>query len=226
LKGLEGKEKCFTLHNFCTNSGKDEDRYISLSSSTSSSSSSSQQRQLQRPTPSKVYPEIKFYSKNNNNTCHQVKTRLDCNTESILKRLDAVLLAHKQNNPTQRAAPKPPSSMSVCRNESGIDVHLPHGLLRSTLISKTQTQYSLMTGPNSMVFQIVLPEINGHSQSTSNIQVNKKPISGEEMAALVEYGSQYLNTFESANKPQPILANTTLDRGESNLSSLDDLEKV
>lgn len=205
LKGLEDttEEKHFVLHNFSNK--LDDQQPLSLSSSTSSSSSSSA-----RPT--------------------SIMTRLDSNTEAILKRVDAALEAFEPTSNTvprkDIATPNFPSPMSVSRNDGGVDIHLPHGVLRSTPLSEKQTQYSLMKTPNTLVLQRVLPEKGA---------VKKAPeasISGEEMATLVKYGSQYLDTYDIANKANTAHISTPAsnrlfverDSGKS-LSSLEDLEK-
>ncbi|KAL7310218.1 protein phosphatase regulator [Mucor circinelloides] len=206
LKGLEAtaKEKRFILHNFSSN--LDDQRPVSLSSSTSSSSSSSA-----RPT--------------------SIMTRLDSNTEAILKRVDAALEAFEPTNniiPRKDIAnPNFPSPMSVSRNEGGVDIHLPHGVLRSTPLSEKQTQYSLMKNPNTLVLQRVLPA----DKITGRKVPEKNAISGEEMATLVKYGSQYLDAYDTANNtiaPTSAAASSRLfverDSGKS-LSSLEDLEK-
>lgn len=152
-------------------------------------------------------------------------TRLDSNTEAILKRVDAALESfEKTNAPRQpkKSLSSFPSPMSVSRNECGVDIHLPHGLLRSTALSDKKTQYSLMTAPNTLVLQKVLPSDNKAKNNTSSI-------SGEEMATLIKYGSQYLDTYDTANKPS-LLSSTnrlTVEKdSEKSLSSLEDLEKV
>lgn len=225
LKGLENttKEKHFVLHNFSNN--VDDQRPVSLSSSTSSSSSSSA-----RPTSSKVFPESHLHRMYSHNS-HPVMTRLDSNTEAILKRVDAALEAFEPTpNTVPRkdiATPNFPSPMSVSRNEGGVDIHLPHGVLRSTLLSEKQTQYSLMKTPNTLVLQRVLPEKGTVKRAPETA------ISGEEMAALVKYGSQYLDTYDTANKATAAHISTSAsnrlfverDSGKS-LSSLEDLEKV
>ncbi|KAL0137524.1 hypothetical protein V8B55DRAFT_1529084 [Mucor lusitanicus] len=231
LKGLEAtaREKHFVLHNFSTT--LDEQRPVSLSSSTSSSSSSSA-----RPTSSKVFPEKhphhhrRMYSHHS----HPVMTRLDSNTEAILKRVDAALEAFEptaNNNIIPRkdiANPNFPSPMSVSRNEGGVDIHLPHGVLRSTPLSEKQTQYSLMKNPNTLVLQRVLPS---DKNTARKVATEKHAISGEEMATLVKYGSQYLDAYDTANNatsPTTPAASSRLfveREGGKSLSSLEDLEK-
>ncbi|KAL9540442.1 hypothetical protein MBANPS3_009680 [Mucor bainieri] len=241
LKDLEAtaREKHFVLHNFSTT--LDDQRPVSLSSSTSSSSSSSA-----RPTSSKVFPEKHPPHRMYSHHSHPVMTRLDSNTEAILKRVDAALEAfepiHNNNNnntiPRKDIAnPNFPSPMSVSRNEGGVDIHLPHGVLRSTPLSEKQTQYSLMKNPNTLVLQRVLP-VDKSTAVRKVAATEKHAISGEEMATLVKYGSQYLDAYDTANSAtsptSAASAATTAaassrlfverDGGKS-LSSLEDLEK-
>lgn len=251
-------ERYFVLHNFNshledqqkqTKLAPPHQRSLSLSSSTSSSSTTSSSANNnnnngRQPTTSKVFPEINlggdsttFYSH------HPVMTRLDSNTEVILKRIDAALEAYekannhrnnsvnvKKNNSNNSNFPSP---MSVSRNESGVDIHLPHGLLRSTALSEKKTQYSLMTTPNTLVLQKVLPADKSTSKPTATAANTaaaanlKNVVSGEEMATLIKYGSQYLDTYDTANKPFSASNRLFMDGdGEKSLSSLDDLEKV
>lgn len=151
-------------------------------------------------------------------------TRLDSNTEAILKRVDAALESFEKTSSRQpkKSLSNFPSPMSVSRNECGVDIHLPHGLLRSTALSDKKTQYSLMTAPNTLVLQKILPSDNKSKNSTNSI-------SGEEMATLIKYGSQYLDTYDTANKPSPLSSTNRLTvekDSEKSLSSLEDLEKV
>jgi hypothetical protein len=231
LRDLKDKtaEKYFVLHNFSNNLSIDE-RPVSLSSSTSSSSTTSSATRMAAggtsASTSKVFPENQrhYYSH------HPVMTRLDSNTEAILKRVDAALEAFEPNTqPIKKdnANPNFPSPMSVSRNEGGVDIHLPHGLLRSTVLNDQKTQYSLMKFPNTLVLQKIMPERKPLKQ-----QQGKVPVSGEEMATLVKYGSQYLDTYDTANKinttPHQLDHNRLFvekDTGKS-LSSLEDLEKV
>lgn len=163
-------------------------------------------------------------------------TRLDSNTEAILKRVDAALEAFEptaNSNTVPRkdiANPNFPSPMSVSRNEGGVDIHLPHGVLRSTSLSEKQTQYSLMKNPNTLVLQRVLPSDKSIVKKAAAAE--KHAISGEEMATLVKYGSQYLDAYDTANNatsPTTPAASSRLfvekESGKS-LSSLEDLEKV
>lgn len=208
-------EKCFVLHNFSSNSEDHQppQRSLSLSSSTSSSSSSSATQ----------------------NRSTSIMTRLDSHTEAILKRVDAALEAFEKNNNSSRNQKRITnfsSPMSVSRNECGIDIHLPHGLLRSTALSDKKTQYSLMTAPNTLVLQKILPADNTgarRSLSSGSINGNEKiAVTGEEMAALIKYGSQYLDTYDTANKPSLLSVTNRLTvekESEKSLSSLEDLEK-
>jgi hypothetical protein len=205
---------------------------LSLSSSTSSSSNSNNSTNNRSTTTSKVFPaEI---SRNSNSSAyshhHPVMTRLDSTTEAILRRIDAALEAYEKGNNRVTKKNFVSSPMSVSRNESGVDIHLPHGLLRSTALDEKKTQYSLMTAPNTLVVQKVLPGDNckvatkGGAGGAANVGV-----SGEEMATLIKYGSQYLDTYDTANKPSLLSASNRLfmDKDiEKSLSSLDDLEKV
>lgn len=231
LQDLKDKtaEKYFVLHNFSSNPNGDE-RPVSLSSSTSSSSTNSSAVRMvavgSATSTSKVFPENQrhYYSH------HPVTTRLDSNTEAILKRVDAALEAFEPNTQAikkDNANPNFPSPMSVSRNEGGIDIHLPHGLLRSTVLDGQKTQYSLMKFPNTLVLQKIMPERKQPARQQRGIAV-----SGEEMATLVKYGTQYLDTYDTANKTHathhPLSQNRLFvekDAGKS-LSSLEDLEKV
>jgi hypothetical protein len=222
-------EKFFVLHNFSNQLANDE-RPVSLSSSTSSSSTTSSAIRMpaigSTPSTSKVFPEKQRLSYSH----HPVMTRLDSNTEAILKRVDAALEAFEPNTQPvkkENANPNFPSPMSVSRNEGGVDIHLPHGLLRSTALNDKKTQYSLMKFPNTLVLQKIMPERKQPQQKQGNV-----PISGEEMATLVKYGTQYLDAYDTANKtnatPHQLSHNRLFvekDTGKS-LSSLDDLEKV
>lgn len=218
----KSSDKYFVLHNFNNNLDDPPQRSLSLSSSTSSSSSSSANRQ----TSSKVFPEIFPHRNPYSHSNHPVMTRLDSNTEAILKRVDAALESFEKNNVSRHqkksSSSNFPSPMSVSRNECGVDIHLPHGLLRSTILSDKQTQYSLMTAPNTLVLQKILPADNKSKNNTNSI-------SGEEMATLIKYGSQYLDTYDTANKPSLLSATNRLTvekDSEKSLSSLEDLEKV
>lgn len=208
------KEKFFILKNSAANS---ENRTLSKSSSASSSSSSSSR-------PTKVFPE--------NSTTYPVMTRLDSTAEDILKRVDAALQTFEpasvpQPNRKDSANPHFPSSMSVCRNKSGVDIHLPHGLLRSTVLPGNKTQYSLMKFPNTLVLQKVLPNEN-------RISLEDTLVSGEELATLIKYGTQYLNAYDTAKNPEhhlqlavnPDQLFTEERDADKSLSSLADLEKA
>lgn len=226
ISDLGKSDKRFVLHNFNSSLDEHPQRPLSLSSSTSSSSSSSAAPN-NRPTSSKVFPEIFPHRNPYSHSNHPVMTRLDSNTEAILKRVDAALESFEKsnNNPSRPKKNSFPSPMSVSRNESGVDIHLPHGLLRSTVLSDRKTQYSLMTAPNTLVLQKVLPADNKRSL----LNTNSTSISGEELATLIKYGSQYLDTYDTANKPTLLSATSRLivERdNEKSPSGLEDLEKV
>lgn len=230
-------EKYFVLHNFSSNLDDQQQlphRSLSLSSSTSSSSSCS--ATANRPTSSKVFPEYITHSTSYSHNSYPVMTRLDSKTEAILKRVDAALETFEKNNAinskNQKRTSNFPSPMSVSRNECGVDIHLPHGLLRSTILSDQKTQYSLMTAPNTLVLQKILPADNSNRRSLSSgsISTDRVAVSGEEMATLVKYGAQYLDTYDTANYKPTLLSATkrlTVEKdNEKSLSSLEDLEKV
>ena len=160
-------------------------------------------------------------------------TRLDSNTEAILKRVDGVLESFERKNALNSKNHNKNSAflspMSVSRNECGVDIHLPHGLLRSTALSDRKTQYSLMTVPNTLVLQKTLPADGISRKSTSNNSISSSDVTGEELATLIQYGSQYLDTYDTANRPSLLSATNRLiveKDSEKSLSSLDDLEKV
>ncbi|KAI8975955.1 hypothetical protein BDB01DRAFT_748282 [Pilobolus umbonatus] len=217
LTQTEDPNKYFILHNLSQT--MTEDRSISLSSSTSSSTTSTSS--IGRATSSKVFPEKYPNRSTYQYTHHPVMTRLDHNTESILKRIDAALEEYNNTHHSNKQSKKVKPTMSVARNESGVDIQLPHGLLRSTAISDTKTQYSLMTTPNRLVMQKILPsDQNGAS---------KDAISGEEMASLIRYGTQFLDTYDSVQNTSSYPNYTyplSVEKDKTtNLSSLDDLEK-
>ncbi|KAI8090154.1 uncharacterized protein B0P05DRAFT_464066 [Gilbertella persicaria] len=201
LKTLDGTEKYFVLHSF--NSIQDRPAQSST---------------MKPTTSSKVFPETIVHNRNHYlSRGHPVMTRLDSQTESILKRIDAALEAY-ETTAVQKKPNAFPSPMSVSRNKDGVDIHLPHGLLRSTTLADKKTQYSLMKFPNTLVLQKTVPGKN--TDNSSNI-------SGEDMATLVKYGSQYLDAYDAANKPLVtgrLLAEK--DSSGKSLSSLEDLEKV
>lgn len=236
-----GKDKSndrhFILHNFNHSTHPTEDsspqqRSLSLSSSTSSSSSSSGGNNHPRPTSSKVFPEKYPYRNPYSHSNHPVMTRLDSHTETILKRVDAALESFEKNHSirnNQRNRQQFPSPMSVSRNESGVDIHLPHGLLRSTVLSDKKVQYSLMTAPNTLVLQKILPPPPPLENTKNTTLSNTSSITGEELATLIKYGAQYLDTYDTANKPNLLSATNRLvveKDSEKSLSSLEDLEKV
>ncbi|OBZ85910.1 hypothetical protein A0J61_06041, partial [Choanephora cucurbitarum] len=220
-------EKLFILHNpFHSTEGQ---LTTSLSSSTKATTSS------------KVFPETSAHNRNHYlYRGHPVMTRLDNNTEAILKRINVALESFEApRSPSTASSPKMKtinfaSPMSVSRSQDGIDIHLPHGLLRSTELADKKTQYSLMKFPNTLVLQKVLPESASSSSSSSNDKPynhhKKASISGEEMAALIQYGSQYLDAYDAANKPSATYPISRLlgekDSSGKSLSSLEDLEKV
>ncbi|KAI7902127.1 uncharacterized protein BX663DRAFT_511827 [Cokeromyces recurvatus] len=142
-------------------------------------------------------------------------THLDSRTEAILKRIDATLEAY-QISPNQPQQTKRNSTLSmfVSRNEKGIDIHLPHGLLRSTIISDKHIQYSLMKSPNILVLQKILPS----NEDKNNF------ISTEEMSILIKYGTHYLDTYEASNTSNRLESHIGKEDDKS-ISSLEDLEK-
>lgn len=160
-------------------------------------------------------------------------TSLDSTTQAILKRVDAALQTYEpatvpQPNRKDSANPNFPSPMSVCRNKNGVDIHLPNGLLRSTILPGNKTQYSLMKFPNTLVLQRILPD---DSKSTNSEECST--ISAEELATLIKYGTQYLNAYDTAKGPSHHLQ-LAVDpdqlfaekESDKSLSSLADLEKV
>ncbi|KAI8373261.1 hypothetical protein BD560DRAFT_368980 [Blakeslea trispora] len=213
-------EKLFILHNPFHST---EDQIIpSLSSTTKAATSS------------KVFPETSAHNRNHYlYRGHPVMTRLDSNTEAILKRIN-VALESFEIPPSHPTSPKISvhrfaSPMSVSRSQDGIDIHLPHGLLRSTELTDKTTQYSLMKFPNTLVLQEVLSDQSYKPASSQSTNHTKTSVSGEEMAALIRYGSQYLDAYDAANKPAEAHSTHRLlgekDASGKSLSSLEDLEK-
>lgn len=125
--------------------------------------------------PRKVFPET-------TNQPIQVAVTVDRATQIILKRVDAALSEHLEQEPVADGK----FTMSVSRNDQGgIDIYLPHGLIRSYQIQQ-ETQYSLMTsGSGASLIQSILPEENGHS------------VSQKELETLIQYGSHYLDSLET-----------------------------
>lgn len=86
-----------------------------------------------------------------------------------------------------------------------------------------------MKNPNTLVLQRVLPS---DKNTARKVATEKHAISGEEMATLVKYGSQYLDAYDTANNatsPTTPAASSRLfveREGGKSLSSLEDLEKV
>ncbi|KAG0171974.1 hypothetical protein DFQ30_011411 [Apophysomyces sp. BC1015] len=135
-------------------------------------------------------------------------TRLDADTESVLRRLDNALLALEKERGVTRQPAQP--SMAVARNaEQGIDIIMPHGVLRSK-VCNNQAQYSLMTPGQGTVMQKVVQPI-----PTGDRQIDT--ISDVDIASLVHYGASFLDAREKA----PLFFDP-----QSSLSNMDDLEKV
>ena len=158
---------------------------------------------------------------NNNKVCPetkqpiQVTMAVDRATQTILKRVDIALSEHSHQTPTEDGK----FTMSVSRNDqNGIDIHLPHGLLRSSCLGQNRTQYSLLTSPtsNKPILQKVLPAIKGQQDESNGI------ISAEEMEALVRYASHYLDNLENKYSHRLSITNGR----EIDFSNMSDLEKV
>lgn len=152
----------------------------------------------------KVFPETKPM---------QITMTVDHATQAILKRVDAALSEHNNKTPVDQGK----FTMSVSRNEkNGIDIYIPHGLLRSSRLGQNRIQYSLLTNPNDTpILQKVLPEIT--SQQDGNCCI----LSAEEMEALIRYGSHYLDNLENKYNHRLSITN---GRG-IDFSNMSDLEK-
>ncbi|KAG1142230.1 hypothetical protein G6F37_006004 [Rhizopus arrhizus] len=113
----------------------------------------------------------------------QVTVTVDRVTQAILKRVDTALAQQPIENNKK-------FTMSVSRNDqNGIDIHLPHGLLRSRRLSQNKTHYSLMTSVHSVpIFERILPE---------TIRKDESIVSAKELEILVQYGIHSLNSLES-----------------------------
>ncbi|KAI9281904.1 hypothetical protein BY458DRAFT_583749 [Sporodiniella umbellata] len=145
----------------------------------------------------------------------QVTMTVDRATQTLLKRVDDALSQHNTKKPNE---PANNFTMSVSRNESqGIDIYIPHGLLRSSRLGQNKVQYSLLTDPNETpILQKVLPE------ATSQPDGNCCILTGEEMESLIRYGSHYLDNLETKyNHRLSITNGKAID-----FSNMSDLEKV
>ncbi|KAI8984218.1 hypothetical protein BDF20DRAFT_858657 [Mycotypha africana] len=171
----------------------------SISSSTSSISTSSNSALKTVKNNSKIFPEAQPLQQPH---AYPVMTNLDKHTEEILKRIDSKLKEYKptpslssqrKQKFSDKSNPNFKSPMSVSRNGRGIDIHLPHGILRSTTVEdkeQIKTQYSLMQFPNILVYhEVIIPKNgivsdNGHTSITRNNSKNGKMDEGKSLSSL------------------------------------------
>ncbi|KAF7727036.1 hypothetical protein EC973_008083 [Apophysomyces ossiformis] len=217
MLSINGKEKLLLpggklaeiLHDDTQPTGSNEKSFIlrkSISASRSKDQSSSSSSSLFLPNSSKVAPATLPSSPPSNRPIPV--PYLDADTESVLKRLDNALLALERERGVTRQPAQP--SMAVARNaEQGIDIILPHGVLRSK-VCNNEAQYSLMTpGQGTVMQKVVQPA------PTETRQIDS--ISDVDIASLVRYGATFLETREKS----PLFFDP-----QSSLSNMDDLEKV
>lgn len=157
--------------------------------------------------------------------------QLDTETEMVLRRLERALLTYNRK-PTDGVPPRVQldphqPKLAVMRNvNKGIDVYLPHGILRSKPLTANQTQFVLMANDEknnkdsnwNLVTQRVLstepstsPSISGSfsmednnkkSSLSSPTNSNSNSLHGIELTSdsdlkeLIAFGTQFLESVE------------------------------
>ncbi|KAI9258235.1 hypothetical protein BY458DRAFT_557987 [Sporodiniella umbellata] len=160
------------LSNILKGLNHDEEKQFILHSSSSAPVALHDQR--------KVFPEM--------SQPMQVSVAVDRATQAILKKVDSVLSRYSP----QKSALEGKFTMSVSRNgQGGIDIHLPHGLIKSVQIEQ-KVQYLLLPCKDNLPL----------SQDSNFIQKeNGYDVPIKELEMLVQYGSHYLDTLESRYRP-------------------------
>ncbi|CAO3627458.1 unnamed protein product [Cunninghamella echinulata] len=156
--------------------------------------------------------------------------QLDTETEMVLRRLERALLTYNRK-PTDGVPPRVQldphqPKLAVMRNvNKGIDVYLPHGILRSKPLTANQTQFVLMANDEknnkdsnwNLVTQRVLStestapsstsglcsmEDNNKKNTSSSTNSNNSSLHGIELTSdsdlkeLIAFGTQFLESVE------------------------------
>ncbi|CAO3617186.1 unnamed protein product [Cunninghamella blakesleeana] len=185
--------------------------------------------------------------------------QLDTETEMVLRRLERALLTYNRK-PTDGVPPRVhldphQPKLAVMRNvNKGIDVYLPHGILRSKSLTPQQTQFVLMANDEknkdsnwNLVTQRVLSTGTATSSSapTSPSTSTALPanninnsfhgielISDSDLKELIKFGTKFLESVEQngALLNKDVSSSLLLEKNtpdtSSSLSSLDELERV
>lgn len=185
--------------------------------------------------------------------------QLDSETEMVLRRLERALLTYNRK-PTDGVPPRVhldphQPKLAVMRNvNKGIDVYLPHGILRSKPLTPQQTQFVLMANNEknkdsnwNLVTQRVLatgmsaslsaPTSPSTSTTSSANNINSsfhgiELISDSDLKELIKFGTQFLESVEqngsllNKNVHSSLLLEKSTPDTSSSLSSLDELERV
>ncbi|ORZ24455.1 hypothetical protein BCR42DRAFT_90949 [Absidia repens] len=222
-------------HNISNNGGKDT-RTVQQNNTNKSPASNPQQRQHQK-LQQKQGEELDAIR--SNTTTSPLLTpipvmQLDTDLEMVLRRLERALMTYNRKStaidsvpPRLQLDPQQPK-LAVMRNvNQGVDVYLPHGILRSKPLPPQQTQYVLMANdkkkdsPWDLVTQRVLasspPLTAGTSASalpqtattpatatttttttTTSSSSSSELVADADLKALIKFATQYLESKEKA----------------------------
>ncbi|KAI8330377.1 hypothetical protein BC941DRAFT_475709 [Chlamydoabsidia padenii] len=137
--------------------------------------------------------------------------QLDTSTEIILRRLER---AHRNNNETPKRLHLNPHQpkLSVMRNvNQGVDIYLPHGMLRSKPLGPYHTHCILMTRREEG-WNIVTQRTLGTFTTTSHVS---EGVADSDLKALVEFGTKALESTTGAGFSLDVSSN--FDELESEL---------
>ncbi|KAI8093859.1 uncharacterized protein BX664DRAFT_115571 [Halteromyces radiatus] len=160
--------------------------------------------------------------------------QLDTEMEMILRRLERALLTYNRKQtvtdsvpPRLQLDPHQPK-LAVMRNvNQGVDVYLPHGILRSKPLPPHQTQYVLMANDKKQsAWELVTQRV---LNATTNKPTQGDLVSDMDLKTLIQFATQFLESVEKAgynNNSNSLLPPKDDLQQSASLSSLDELERV
>ncbi|ORX48284.1 hypothetical protein DM01DRAFT_1338754 [Hesseltinella vesiculosa] len=172
---------------------------------------------------------------------------LDTEIEMVLRRLERALLTYNRKQGTASPVPRvqldpDQPKLAVMRNvNQGIDVYLPHGILRSKPLAPHQTQYALLASDKQresawdLVTQRILSSSVPPSTPTSD-PLAPAPgmvelVSDSDLKQMIVFATRHLEHVERQQVSNPYRNTKTTDlfpsknAVETSLSSLDELER-